>query len=80
MPCQTPFGLSNFGKLYKPKNSTSNTVTTFLAIGDPQEFANNFKRYEHNKLAVKNMNTFITETYPWIQKWNMTDIMGFNTR
>ena len=76
MPCQTPFGLTYFGKLYKPQNNSTHTVTTFLAIGDPQEFGNNFNRYKNNKLAVSTMNKFITETYPILQQSNMTDIMG----
>ena len=76
MPCETPLGLVNFGKLYKPVNNSTHTVTTFLAIGDPQEFGPNFNRYKNNKLAVKNMNKFINETYPALKQPNMTDIMG----
>ena len=76
MPCQTPFGLTNFGKPYKPQNNATHTVTNFLAIGDPQEFGNNMNRYKNNKLAVKTMNTFINETYPSLKQSNMTDIMA----
>ena len=76
MPCETPLGLVNFGKLYKPVNNSTHTVTTFLAIGDPQEFGPNFNRYKNNKLAVKNMNKFINEMYPALKQSNMTDIMG----
>ena len=76
MPCQTPFGLTNFGTIYEPQNNSAQSVTTFLAIGDPQEFGANLDRYKNNKLAVKTMNTFINETYPTLKKSNMTDLLG----
>uniref|UniRef100_A0A6C0CPH7 Calcineurin-like phosphoesterase domain-containing protein n=1 Tax=viral metagenome TaxID=1070528 RepID=A0A6C0CPH7_9ZZZZ len=72
MPCQTPFGLTAFGKLYKPK---SNSIITFTALGDTQEFGNHYGRFGANKLAVNSMNAFV-RAYTNLRTPSMSDILG----